>query len=74
MQPLFSGPNNYDYITVIEFNKLDTYMAINYNDLFEKHWGKDKVKASMERTDNTRDMIGNEIWYVAESIGGNSSK
>jgi hypothetical protein len=74
MQPMFSGPHDYDYMTMIAFNKLDAYLAIDYQALFEKHWGKDQVKTSMERTENARDMVGNEMWYVVDSVGSNSSK
>jgi hypothetical protein len=59
---------------MIAINKLSDYMATDYQALFEKHWGKDKWQASMSRTDNARDMVGNEMWYVVESVGGNSIK
>ena len=74
MQPMFSGPHNYDYMTMIAMNKLSDYMATDLQALFEKHWGKDKVQASMTRTENARDMVGNEMWYVVESVGDNSNK
>ena len=74
LQPMFSGPHNYDYMTMIAVHKMTDYMAIDYQALFEKHWGKDKVQASMTRTDNAREMVGNEMWYVVESVGGNPSK
>jgi hypothetical protein len=74
IQPMFSGPHNYDYMTMIAVNKLNDYMDIDYQALFEKHWGKDKMQSSMQRVDNARDMVGNEMWYVVESVGGNSSK
>jgi hypothetical protein len=74
MQPMFSGPHDYDYITMIAVNKLNDYMAIDYQALFDKRWGKDKTQTSMERTENARDMVGNEMWYIVESVGTNSSK
>ena len=74
LQPMFSGPHDYDYMTMIAFDKLDAYMAIDYQALFEKHWGKDKMQASMDRTENARDRVGSEMWQVVESVGGSSSK
>src|SRR5437868_5482502 len=38
LQPMFSGPHNYDYVTMIAVNKLTDYMAMDYQALFEKHW------------------------------------
>jgi hypothetical protein len=46
LQPMFSGPHPYDYMTMIAANKMADYMA----------------------------MIGNQMWYVVESVGTNSSK
>jgi len=67
--PMYTGPHAYDCMTLVAFRKLPAFESANYMPLFEKHWGKDKVQASLKRTEEARDMIGNEMWYVAESVG-----
>jgi len=70
MRPIFSGPHEYDYITVEAYSSLDAMTKTDYMGLFEKYWGKDKIQSSMEQTEQARDMLGNEVWVTVESVGG----
>jgi len=68
LQPVFSGPHPYDYITVQSSTNLDDMTKTDFDQLFTKVWGKDNVESRMTQTMNARDEIGDEIWQVAESV------
>jgi hypothetical protein len=72
LSPAYMGPHPYDYMTVIAFRNVQTFQSTKYQTLFEKHWGKDKVEANLKRTGESRDLIGNELWYAAETVGAGS--
>jgi hypothetical protein len=68
MQPLYAGAHNYDYITVTGFQSLKDLENADYPAIFNKVWGKDKSQTTMQQTDDTRDMLGSEIYLVTDSI------
>jgi hypothetical protein len=68
MQPVFAGAHAYDYITVEGFNSLDAFVKTDYGDMLAKLWGKDKFQSNFTQIMNARDMLGNEIWEVVESV------
>jgi hypothetical protein len=70
LEPLYVGAHNYDHITIIAFTDMSAYNNLEYQSLFKKHWG-DRMQAVLENTGASRDMIGNEIWGVVASVGGN---
>jgi hypothetical protein len=68
MQPVYAGAHNYDYITVTGFHSLKDMENIDYQAIFNKVWGKDKSQTAMQQTDDTRDMLGSEVYVVADSV------
>jgi hypothetical protein len=70
MAPLYAGAKNYDYVTVETFHSLADMENENYDEIFGKVWGKDKMKANMKQTDDTRDMLGSEIYVVVDQVDG----
>ncbi len=68
MQPIFSGPHPYDYMTVQTANSLDAFAHVDYRHLLTKVWGKEKVQSAMAQTDAARDMMGDEVWVVVDSV------
>jgi len=68
MRPIFSGPHDYDYVTVESFSDMTKFIKTDYDRLFEKHWGKEKVQSAMTQTEAARDMIGNEMWVSVEGV------
>jgi hypothetical protein len=70
MQPLFFGPHPYDYITVETSSSLEKLTSTNYVPAMEKAWGTDKSKynANFERTMNSRDQVGNELWVSVDGV------
>jgi len=69
LEPMYAGPHNYDYMTLIAFNDLDAYTKIDYPTLFKKHWGESKWQSMAQQTMASRDEIGNEMWVVVAGIG-----
>lgn len=73
MTPVLAGPHNYDYITVTGYRSADAYtklMTSGFGSVFEKIWGKDKVQSSLTQTEQARDMLGSEMYVVADSVTG----
>ncbi len=70
MQPVFFGPHPYDYITVETSNSMEKLTSTNYVPAMEKAWGADRSKynANFERTMNSRDQVGDEIWVSVDSV------
>ena len=68
MEPMFSGPHPYDYLTVETSNSPNTYTNTDYGELLTKAWGKDKMESNSARTFNARDMVGNELWVSVEGV------
>ncbi|MGI8961344.1 MAG: hypothetical protein ACR2IV_16590 [Bryobacteraceae bacterium] len=68
MQPVYSGPHPYDYITVEASNSLDSFLHTDYVQLMTKAWGKDKFESGNAQTMNARDMLGTELWVATESV------
>ena|SRR5947209_4414365 len=69
LSPLYGGPHDYDYMTIIAFSDMNAYNNIDYASLFKKHWG-DKMQETMKRTGDSRDQVGNEVWSVVASVDG----
>jgi len=68
MAPVYAGAKNYDYITVTGFHSLGEMENTNYSEMFQKLWGKEKMQAAMKQTDDTRDMLGSEIYIVIDAV------
>jgi hypothetical protein len=68
LQPIYSGPHNYDYMTIIAFDDINALNNIDYGTLFKKHWGESTWQSIMQKTEASRDMLGNEIWAVAARV------
>ncbi len=68
MQPLFSGPHPYDYLTVETASNIDKLTHADFAPTITKAWGKEKYSANLERTMNARDMLGNEVWVFVDGI------
>lgn len=71
MEPVLAGPHNYDYITVTGYSSMEAYARTEarMRSSAEKIWGKDKLQSSMAQTEQTRDMLGSEMYMVVDSIG-----
>jgi hypothetical protein len=68
MEPMFGGALNYDYVTVTGFHSLKDLEDEDMQAVANKVWGKEKIQAAMKQTDDTRDMLGSEIYRVVDSI------
>lgn len=68
MQPLFAGPHPYDYMTMEIAENLDDFTKLDYPQLMKKSWVESRFEANVSQTMNARDMIGNEMWEVVESV------
>lgn len=71
MQPVFSGPHPYDYITIetsTSMEKLTSGRSMLPS--IEKAWGPDKSKYKEygERTENARERVGAELWVVVDGV------
>ncbi len=70
IEPMFSGPHLYDYMTVETAGSLDKLTHIDYGPAITKAWGTDreKIRANAARTENARDLLGSEIWMAVEGV------
>lgn len=68
MEPIYSGPHPYDYITVEGSNSIDDFTKLDYPALMTKAWGKENFESRSSQTTNARDMLGTELWEVVESV------
>jgi hypothetical protein len=69
---LLAGPHNYDYLTVTGYPSMESYSRTNFQTVFEKVWGKEKVQSSVNQTEQARDMLGSEMYVVVDGIGSST--
>ena len=72
MEPVYSGPHPYDYVTVESYNSMDQATKADFATVFNKVWGEKNVESRMTQTFNARDQLGNELWVVDESVSKQS--
>jgi hypothetical protein len=71
MVPVLAGPHNYDYITVTGYRSMAAYEQTEtaMRTAMEKTWGKENVQGKMTQTDQARDMLGSEMYFLVDGIG-----
>ncbi len=69
IEPMFSGPHLYDYMTVETASSLDKLTHIDYGPAMTKAWGTvEKIRSNAARTDSARDLLGSEIWVSVDGV------
>ncbi len=69
IEPMFSGPHLYDYMTVETASSLDKLAHEDYGPAITKVWGTgEKSRSNAARTDSARDLLGSEIWVAVEGV------
>ncbi len=68
MQPIYSGPHPYDYITVETANTMNAFTGTDYEQVMTRAWGKERLESGMAKTEAARDMIGNEVWVAVDNV------